>query len=92
MEGLPMRNLIAYDVTDSRRLRKVQRWIQQYAHPLQRSVWLFDGGEAGWKQCLEGLQQRLDLQADRLLTLPLTPLQQITHHGVCPMGDDVLFF
>lgn len=87
-----MRCLIAYDVRDSRRLRKIQRWLQQHAHPLQRSVWLFDGGEAGWAQCLQGMQQRLDPQADCLLTLFLTPSQQITHHGVCPMGDDVLFF
>jgi CRISPR/Cas system-associated endoribonuclease Cas2 len=40
-----MRYLIAYDISESRRLQRVQRHMQQYARPLQRSVFLYEGNE-----------------------------------------------
>ena len=85
-----MRYLIAYDVSDARRLRKTQRWAQQHTLPLQRSVWLFDGGEAAWQQCLCGFLQRIDRNEDSLMVLPVTPTQQITQHGTQQMNRDIL--
>ena len=59
-----MRYLIAYDIADSRRLQKLQRHMQQYAQSLQRSVYLFEGSEANFNQCLAGIVKRIHPQHD----------------------------
>lgn len=87
-----MRYLIAYDVSDARRLRKTQRWAQQHTLPMQRSVWLFDGGEAAWQQCLNGFLLRIDRQEDSLMILLVTPTQQIAQYGAQQMNRDILIF
>jgi CRISPR-associated protein Cas2 len=56
--------LIAYDITEARRLQKLQRYLQQSARALQRSVYLLEGNQAEFALCLAGIQQRIHPQHD----------------------------
>ena len=39
--------LVAYDIADPKRLRRVARLLERYALRCQKSVFLFDGDETG---------------------------------------------
>lgn len=67
-----MRCLIAYDIADPRRLRRVQRHLAQHARPLQRSVYLFDGTDGLLARCVDGLQARIDPACDDVRLYALT--------------------
>jgi len=41
-----MRFLIAYDIGDPKRLRRIARLMERHAVRVQKSVFLFDGEEA----------------------------------------------
>lgn len=55
-----MRYLIAYDIRDPCRLRRVHRHLTQYARAIQYSVYLYDGNETGFARCVAGLHERID--------------------------------
>ncbi len=76
-----MRCLIAYDICEPRRLQRVQRHLQQYARPLQRSVYLFEGNEADFSRCLTGLEQRIDAHHDDIRIYGIARMSQLQSIG-----------
>lgn len=67
------RHLIAYDIADEKRLRRVAKVMEAYGERLQYSVFLCDlsGVElVGWRG---DILRVLDLAADSVVVLPLGP-------------------
>ena len=57
--GVKMRHIIAYDISDPRRLQKAHRYLIQHAIPLQNSIFLHIGSREQARQCFEELCQML---------------------------------
>ena len=56
--------LIAYDIAEPRRLRRVARWLEKKACRCQKSVFLFRGQHEDVVQLLDELQPLIDANAD----------------------------
>lgn len=56
--------VIAYDIADEKRLRRVARLMERHATRVQKSVFLFHGDEAGVNALLDEAAGRMDLEAD----------------------------
>lgn len=59
-----MHYLIAYDIADPRRLRRVARRLERSALRCQKSVFVFDGSEGELLVVLEELKPMLNLKED----------------------------
>lgn len=58
--------LIGYDVTDKKRLIRVHKFLQNYAFPIQKSIFLFHGNELNASNCINKVKSILNLQEDAL--------------------------
>lgn len=58
--------VIAYDVTDPKRLRRIHKCLKRFATPIQLSVFLFRGTEPEFQQALEAARKTIDLRKDDL--------------------------
>jgi CRISPR-associated protein Cas2 len=56
--------LIAYDIADPARLRRVARFMERRAHRCQKSVFWFDGTPEALAALLEEARPLLDARAD----------------------------
>src|SRR5947209_1430478 len=59
-----MRFLIAYDICDPRRLRRVARRLERFALRTQKSVFVFHGDDAGMTALLDAVAPLMDLDQD----------------------------
>jgi CRISPR-associated endonuclease Cas2 len=64
--------LVAYDIADPRRLKRVARFLERRALRCQKSVFLFRGDRAAVAALLEGLTPLLAPQDDVVQAWPLT--------------------
>lgn len=64
--------LIAYDVRDERRLRRVHYYLRKRATALQRSVFIVHTDQEGLSEVEQGLRERADPRVDdlRLYAIP----------------------
>lgn len=85
-----MRVVIAYDVVDEKRLRKVYRFLCAHAVPLQKSVFLFEGREGQFLHCWNGLG-RLIGQKDDVRAYPLPEIGQMSALGISALPSDVFY-
>jgi CRISPR-associated protein Cas2 len=76
-----MQCLIAYDISDSRRLQRVHRHLQQYARAIQRSVFLFEGEQADFDRCFAGIEQRINRHHDDVRVYAISTLSQLITAG-----------
>jgi CRISPR-associated protein Cas2 len=70
-----MRFLIAYDIADPARLRRVARRLERLALRCQKSVFLFRGSREEVVAVLEGLAPLLDEEQDVVQAWLLSPNQ-----------------
>ncbi len=66
-----MRWIIAYDISDPRRLQRTARCLAHYAQRVQKSVFLFQGDEQHLVHVLEEAAAQIDPRRDRLQAFPL---------------------
>jgi CRISPR-associated endonuclease Cas2 len=59
-----MRFVIAYDICDPKRLRRVARRMERFALRTQKSVFVFHGDEAALATLLDGVAELLDQRHD----------------------------
>ncbi len=59
-----MRFLIAYDIADPRRLRRVAKRLEREALRCQKSVFVFDGTEDHVRKIMEELRPLLNIEED----------------------------
>ncbi len=80
--------LIGYDITHPRRLGRVHRAMTGRAMPIEYSVFLFIGSEAGLAECLARLANLIDAKADdvRCYALPARGLQERIGRATLPDG------
>lgn len=63
--------IVAYDVSDPRRLRKAGRYLERYALRTQKSVFLYDGTYASLRAVLSGMLDIIDIHMDRVQAWPV---------------------
>jgi CRISPR-associated protein Cas2 len=66
-----MRWIIAYDISDPRRLNRTARCLQQHAQRVQKSVFIFEGDEAHLLCVLDHAAEHIDPRCDRLQAFPM---------------------
>jgi CRISPR-associated protein Cas2 len=59
-----MRFVIAYDICDPRRLRRLARRMERFALRTQKSVFLFHGDETALAALLDDVAKLMDLRQD----------------------------
>jgi CRISPR-associated endonuclease Cas2 len=75
-----MAYLIAYDIADPRRLRRVARFFERRALRCQKSVFLFQGDETTLIALLDEAARRIEGAADVIQAWRLTPGQPPLGH------------
>jgi CRISPR/Cas system-associated endoribonuclease Cas2 len=70
-----LRFLVAYDIADPRRLRRVARYMERRAVRSQKSVFLFHGDEAAVGVLLNGVMPLLEERLDVVQAWKLSPDQ-----------------
>ncbi len=70
---LRRRHLVAYDVADAKRLRRIHRKLGGYGDPLQYSVFLCDLSPVERQLLLRDLATLIDHRADRVMLADLGP-------------------
>ncbi|WP_019570828.1 CRISPR-associated endonuclease Cas2 [Thioalkalivibrio sp. ALE11] len=70
--------LIAYDISDPRRLQRFHRFLRQHATPVQYSVFLYVASHDRARHFATTLEDRIDPRHDdlRLYPLPASPEYQ----------------
>ena len=63
--------IVAYDISDPGRLRKVARCCEDFGVRKQLSVFLLRVSAADFVRCKARLYDLIDLQADQVLFIPL---------------------
>jgi len=66
-----MLRVIAYDIADNRRRRKVSEICRDYGARQQYSVFICDLSEENWKRFLLRLEKAIDPQLDSIAVFPL---------------------
>lgn len=72
--------LIAYDIADPRRLRRVARRLERHALRCQKSVFVYRGDERGLQTVLDEAGSQMDLREDCLQAWRLAAGE--TPHGL----------
>lgn len=81
--------LIAYDIRDPRRLRRIQRRVAKQATPLQYSVYLFEGKRQELTTLLNELNPLMDPSQDDLRAYPITHPDALWQIGA-PLAPELL--
>lgn len=66
-----MRWILAYDIADPRRLKRVAQQLERFAQRVQKSVFLFDGSHRTLTAALDRVAAEIDPEHDRLQAWPL---------------------
>lgn len=60
--------VVAYDIADPRRLRRVARYMERRGVRVQKSVFVFQGTPEGLERMLDAMSPLLKIDADSVLT------------------------
>lgn len=64
-------HLLAYDVRDEKRLRKVHYYLKKRAVPVQKSVFLLHCSASDLSETLQGVRERTSLREDDVRLYPI---------------------
>lgn len=80
--------VIAYDISDRNRWRKVHRILIEAALPIQYSVFLFNGSREEFERCRIAVTQLIDQRKDdlRFYELPKRGLKKRIGRAQLPSG------
>ena len=80
--------LIAYDIADPRRLRKVHRFLKQHAIPVQYSAFVFRGNQMQLDRILSGIAARIKVTSDDVRAYHLPSRCEVAALGIqhLPVG------
>ena len=82
--------LIAYDIREPRRLRRVHRVLKRRALPVQESVFFFQGHEGALRRLLDEVAAAMHLGEDDLRAWPVDRLGDAWMYGAGAVGRGVL--
>lgn len=73
--------LIAYDITNPKRLARVHRYLKTVAIPVQYSVFAAEENEAGIRRIRDAIAQEINRKTDDVRIYPLPKNLEIYHYG-----------
>lgn len=73
--------LIAYDITDHRRLARLHRFLSKQATPVQYSLFHYQGSTAEMSRLIDIIRQYIDRRSDDVRTWALPNKIQISSLG-----------
>ena len=73
--------LVAYDIAEPRRLRRMHRVLRKRAMPVQKSVFFYHGTEGALRRLLDELGTLMNPREDDLRAWPVDPLDTAWIHG-----------
>lgn len=81
------RHLVAYDICNPKRLRRVARHLEKQAVRCQKSVFIYQGTAATLQRLLDQLDKLIDPSVDLIQAWKLAPRQSAlgSHRGDPPM-------
>ena len=84
--------LIAYDITDHKRLQRVHRYLKSVAFPLQYSVFVAEENVFGIQRIRDNLAEEIDPKTDDVRIYPLPAKLEFVFfgRGALPDGLQVL--
>lgn len=82
--------LIAYDITQPRRLGRVHRYVKTVATPVQYSLYVAEETVQGIRGVCDALAELIDPKADDVRIYQLPHRIRLTHIGRRPLPDGVL--
>lgn len=74
-------HLLAYDVRDEKRLRKVHYYLKKRAMPVQKSIFLLHCTAADLNITLQGVRERVQLREDDVRLYPINSPHSIWAAG-----------
>ena len=75
-------HLLAYDVRDKKRLRKVHYYLKKRAVPVQKSVFLLHCSASDLSETLQGVRERTSLREDDVRLYPVNSPHSIWAAGL----------
>lgn len=82
--------LIAYDITEPRRLNRIARYLSKRAVRIQYSVFAAELSRAGLEDTVDGLRTLIDPRRDDVRIYPLPRSGQVALMGRQLFPDDIL--
>lgn len=73
--------LVAYDITDKRRLARLHRFLKKRAVPVQYSVFYFEGSTVQLQRLLRDIAELIDASSDDVRAYPLPHDPQVSTLG-----------
>ncbi|WP_404296446.1 CRISPR-associated endonuclease Cas2 [Halomonas sp.] len=86
----PQWYLIAYDIRDPRRLRRVQHLLRTCSHPLQASVFAWEGSHRELQVLKKALEALIKPKEDDVRGYPVVSGHGILWWGAMPMPKDIV--
>ena len=82
--------LIAYDIADPRRLRKVHSFLKQHAIPVQYSAFVLRGNQMQLDRVLSGIAARIKVTSDDVRAYHLPNRCEIAALGIQHLPEGIL--
>lgn len=82
--------IIAYDICDPRRLRKVQRFLRTCGYPLQHSVFAWHGDHRQLHELKKQLQKMIRPSVDDLRGYPVLAGHELLWWGSLPLPAGII--
>ena len=82
--------LLAYDIRDPRRLRRVHYYLRKRALAAQQSVFFVHATEAELKETLDGVAQRIHRHLDDVRAYPISSPAEVWLAGQSPVAGPLL--
>lgn len=82
--------LVAYDVRDKRRIKRVHRLLTRVAVPVQYSVFAAVGSAAVMSRLAEAIKQLIDEREDDVRMYPVPELPLVYSIGATMLPQDVM--
>ena len=74
-------HLICYDISDKRRLQKIQRRVAKQALALQKSVYVLNANQSELNEILNAIESMMDASRDDLRSYPVPHPSQMWFGG-----------
>lgn len=84
--------LIAYDISNPKRLGRVHRLLKKEALALQYSIFYYEGNVEELKCLLQDIEARINLKADDVRAYPIPEKMHYNSLGKSTLPDGVAFF
>ena len=79
--------LVAYDISDPRRLSRIHRFIKKHCIAAQKSVFFVQQSEAGMNHLLDKIAKLMSLKEDDLRAYPILHPKKVWSFGPNPMAE-----